>query len=118
MTYIIFLVTIQAPFLYFIWKIFQKRGSKLNKNLQILRKQNEHIANFMDTLRMSVERISKDLYDQTGSVYSRSSEIEKEIQEIKKKFQQLEVYTGLNTSRTLEEINSSPEAYLKDKDFS
>lgn len=115
MEYIIFLSTIQLPFLYLIWKFTQKHTLKVNRNMKILKKQNEHIANFMDTLRMSVEKISEDIYG-NGKVNSRMFEMENEIQELKKCFQQMEIYTGLNTrGSVLENLSSS--GSLKGKDF-
>ena len=116
MEYIIFLLTIQAPFLYFMWKIFQHSGAETSRNMRNLKKQNEHIANFMDTLRMSVEKMSEDIYG-NGKVNSRMFQIEKEIKELKKCFHQMELYTGLRTNnQTLEELSSS--SSLKEKDFS
>ena len=113
MEYIIFLLTIQIPFLYFIWKIFQKHSFEVKKDMQHLKKQNEHIANFMDTLRMSVEKMSEDIYG-SGKVNSRIFQIEKEFEELKHCFRQMELYTGLNTnSGSLESSLSS----LKNKDF-
>ena len=112
MEYIIFLLTIQCPFLYFIWKIAQKQSIETGKNLRVLKKQNEHIANFMDTLRMTIERISEDIYG-SGKVNSRMFQIEKKIVELKKDFHQMEVYTGLNTGNSALEDSS-----LKEKDFS
>jgi len=115
MEYIIFLLTIQMPFLYFIWKIFQKHSFEVKKDLQHLKKQNEHTANFMDTLRMSVEKISEDIYGKgNGKVNSRMFQIEKDFKELRQCFRQMELYTGLNTSS--ESLESSLSG-LKDKDF-
>lgn len=114
MEYIIFLATIQLPFLYLIWKMTHNHILNLNKNLQVLKKQNEHIANFMDTLRMSVEKISEDLYG-SGRVNSRMFQIEKEILELKDRLQQMETYTGLTTNNNVEFSSSGS---LKEKDFS
>ena len=116
MEYIIFLLTIQFPFLYLIWKFFQKQHSEINNNLRSLKTQTEHIANFMDTLKLSVEKISEDIYG-NGKVNARMFQIEKEIKELRKCFQQMEIYTGLNTSPSaLEDLSSS--SSLKEKDFS
>lgn len=115
MAYIIFLLTIQAPFLYFIWKLFERQSLKLNRNLQILKKQAEHIANFMDTLRMSVEKISDDIYSKKGILPSKLEKMERELKEIKHRLQQVEVYTGLNTNNPIEDLGSSP--FIKDKAF-
>lgn len=116
MEYIVFLLTIQVPFLYLIWKFTQKHRAETNKVLRSLKTQNGHIASFMDTLRMSVEKISEDIYGQ-GKVNSQMFHIEKKIQDMKIRFHQLELYTGLNTSnQDKKPINPSPA--LKDKDFS
>ena len=116
MAYIIFLVTIQTPFLYLIWKLFQRQSLKNNRNVQILKKQNEHIANFMDTLRLSVEKISDDIYSQKGLIPSRLNPIEKDIKELRGRVRQLELYTGLNAKIPIEkEISSSN--FIKDKDW-
>lgn len=115
MEYIIFLATIQLPFLYLVWKLFQRHSSETINALRSLKIQQEHIANFMDTLKMSIERISEDIYG-NGKVNSRMFQIEKEITDLKKCFNQMEIYTGLNTSsKTLEDISSS--ASLKEKTF-
>ena len=116
MEYIIFLLTIQLPFLYIIWKLVQKQTSEMGRNMRVLKKQKEHIANFMDTLRMSVEKISEDVYG-NGKVNSRMFQMERDITELKKCFQQMEIYTGLKTrSSVLDDLTSS--SHLKDKEFS
>ncbi len=79
-----------------------------------LKKQNEHIANFMDTLRMSVEKISEDVYG-NGKVNSRMFYMEKELNELKTRIRQMELYTGLRSSDKLESLSSS--STLKDKSF-
>ena len=86
------------------------------RSLQMLKNQNEHIANFMDTLRMSVEKISEDIYG-NGKVNSRMFQIEKEIKELKSRFQQMEMYTGLSANNNPIE-NLSSTSSLKEKDFS
>ena len=114
MEYIIFLLTIQVPFLYLIWRFFQKRDSSRQKHMLSLKKQNEHIANFMDTLRMSVEKISEDVYG-NGKVNSRMFYMEKGLNELKTRIRQMELYTGLRSSDKLESLSSS--STLKDKSF-
>ena len=115
MDYIIFMATIQAPFLYLIWRLFQKNSLTIREELKGLKKQNEHIVNFMDTLKMSFEKMSEDIYG-NGKVNSRLFEIEKQIKAFQKKLEDMELYTGLNTnSQSLEDFSSS--ASLPDKDF-
>ena len=115
MEYIIFMVTIQMPFLYVIWKMNQKRSSEINSNMRVLKKKHEHIANFMDTLRLSIEKISEDVYGK-GKVNTRLFEAERELQELRKCFRQMEIYTGLQTHHSIEEeLPSDP---LKDNELS
>ncbi len=113
MEYIIFLLTIQLPFLYFIWKIVQKSGFETRKNIRSLKKHNEHIAGFMDTLRVSIEKISEDVYG-SGKVNSKMFQLEKDIKELKVNFRQMEIYTGLSANN--ESLESSLPG-LKEKDF-
>ena len=106
MDYIIFMITIQAPFLYLIWRLFQKNSLETREELKSLRKQNEHIVNFMDTLKLSFEKMSEDIYG-NGKVNSRLFEIEKNFKTLQKQFQDMELYTGLNTHpQSLEDISS------------
>ncbi|MDE0092135.1 MAG: hypothetical protein OXN83_02480 [Oligoflexia bacterium] len=107
MDYIIFMITIQAPFLYLIWRLFQKNSLETREELKNLRKQNEHIVNFMDTLKLSFEKMSEDIYG-NGKVNSRLFEIEKNFKTLQKQFQDMELYTGVTTSpQSLENISSS-----------
>ena len=115
MEYIIFLITMQVPFLYMIWKMNQKHSSKINSNMRVLKKKHEYITNFMDTLRMSIEKISEDIYG-SGKVNSRMFRIEKELQELKKGFREMEIYTGLQTHHnSTEDLPSNP---LEDRELS
>ena len=115
MDYIIFMATIQAPFLYLIWRLFQKNSLSKRGELKNLRKQNEHIVNFMDTLKLSFEKMSEDIYG-NGKVNSRLFKIESNFKTLQKQFRDMELYTGLNTSpSSVEDLSSS--ASLKDKDF-
>ena len=115
MDYIIFMLTIQIPFLYLMWRAFEKSRSETRTELKSLRKQNEHIANFMDTLKLSFEKMSEDIYG-NGKVNARLFEIENKIKTLKTQFQDMELYTGLNTnSNSLEDFSDS--TTLKDKNF-
>ncbi|MCY4321068.1 MAG: hypothetical protein OXC37_01485 [Bdellovibrionaceae bacterium] len=115
MEYIIFMITIQSPFLYLIWRLFQKNSLQIREELKNLRKQNEHIVNFMDTLKLSFEKMSEDIYG-NGKVNSRIFQIETSLKNMQKQFKNMELYTGVNTSESsLENLQSS--SYLKEKDF-
>lgn len=111
MDYIIFMVSIQSPILYVLWRFFQKQNTENKKLVRSLKKQNEHIAHFMDTLKMSIERISEDIYGK-GKINSRFFEIEKNYSSLKEKIYDMETYTGLNNADSY-----SPSPVLKEKDF-
>ena len=106
MDYIVFLITIQIPFLYFVWKIFQARAEESRKDFHLLKKRTESIANFMDTLRLSVEKISEDIY-RGGQVNTKMREMDKTITNLKRSLAELELYTGVsNSASALEELSS------------
>ena len=113
MEYIMFMATIQAPFLYLIWRFFQKEQSEHRQALRSLRKQNQHISHFMDTLKMSLERVSEDLYGK-GKINTRFQNLEKKILNFQSKLEDMELYTGLNNPKSKE---FSPNPVLKDKNF-
>lgn len=117
MDYIIFFASIQIPFLYIIWKMLNNKSFKQQQNLQILQKQHAHIANFMDTLRLSIEKISEDIYGKDGFVNKTNwKKAEQEIKNIQAKIHELEIYTGVSTeSKPLESLIDS--ASLKDTRF-
>ena len=115
MEYIIFLVTIQLPFVYMIWRWFQKYRFENLKALRESKERMDHVASFMDTLRVSVEKISEDIYGK-GQVSTRMFNIEKEVKELKKHFHHIEVYTGLGDgTNPLDELSSR--TGLKEKSF-
>ena len=113
MEYIIFMVTIQIPFLYIIWRFFHKERFEQRQDLRNLKKQKEHISRFMDTLKMSLERVSEDLYG-TGKINTRFQDLEKQILNFQSKLEDMELYTGLNNVKPKE---FSPSPILKDKSF-
>ena len=61
---------------------------------------------------MSLERISEDLYGK-GKINSRFFSLERNLQEFKAKLEDMEIYTGLNNTKT----EFSPPSLLKDKNF-
>lgn len=113
MEYIIFMATIQVPFLYLIWRLFHKGQAEQRQALKTLKKQTEHITRFMDTLKMSLERVSDDLYGR-GKITSRFEDLESQILRFQSKLEDMEIYTGLNNSKAKE---YSPSPVLKDKSF-
>lgn len=115
MDYIIFMATIQLPFLYVIWKFFNQQLIRNEDSVNLLKKQNEHIARFMDTLKMSLERISEDLYGK-GKINTRFFEIERNYKELQKKFSDMEFYTGLNSGEVKKEPVPMSED-VSEKDF-
>ena len=106
MEYILFLITIQGPFVYLIWKLFSLSGKKNQELLKVMQDQQRHVANFLDTIRLSVEKISEDLYG-SGKVNSRLFDIEKKISNLKKNLKDVELYTGLSTNYSSKEKDES-----------
>ena len=107
------MATIQIPFLYLIWRFFHRRQSEYKQTLRTLKKQNEHISRFMDTLKMSLERISEDLYGK-GKINSRFQDLEGKVLKFQSKLEDMELYTGLTNTKAKE---FSPSPVLKDKSF-
>ena len=112
MEYIIFMIAIQAPFLYLIWRLFNLEKAEYRKVIRNLKNQNENMTRVVDTLKMSLERISEDLYGK-GKINSRFFNLERNLQEFKVKLEDMEIYTGLNNTKT----KFSPSSALKDKNF-
>jgi len=111
MEYIMFMVTIQFPFLYLIWRLFHKEQYEHKQTLKTLKKQNENITRFIDTLKMSLERVSEDLYGK-GKINSRFEDLESKVLDFQSKLEDMELYTGLTNSKGF-----SPSPVLKDKSF-
>ena len=106
MDYIVFLLTIQTPFLYLVWKIFQTRAKETRKDFHLLKRRTENIANFMDTLRLSVEKISEDIYRE-GQVNAKMRKMDGAIKDLKKSLAELELYTGMSDSALTEDMPSA-----------
>jgi len=68
------------------------------KTLRTLKKQQEHVSHFIDTLKMSLERMSEDLYG-AGKVNARFFKLEKNLKDIEEKLIDMEIYTGLNNKK-------------------
>lgn len=103
MEYIIFLITIQAPFLYFIWKMFQTRQARLLVSLRMLETRMGQMRSLVEALRLSTEKAIDNL--------------EKDVEKIRGvhaliniRLKQLEKYTGLRDDLP----SSSP---VKNEDF-
>ena len=51
MEYIIFMIAIQAPFLYLIWRLFNIEKAEYRKAVRNLKNQNENMTRVVDTLK-------------------------------------------------------------------
>ena len=111
MEYILFLITIQGPFLYFIWIMFSRYRKNNNEEVKILKEQNRNIANFLDTVRLSVEKMSEDLYG-NGKVNSRMFEIEKKIHTLRKDLKEVELFTGLSSNYSKEDSSTKDQNFI------
>lgn len=113
MQYIIFMLTIQLPFIYLVWKFFKNYESKSFQAVKTLSTQTRKTAAVMDMLRMSLEKSTED-------VYSRLKAVEGKPELIESRIYQLEKYTGLRSNSP--SINNpsvgSSLSSLDEKDFS
>ena len=104
MEYIIFLITIQVPFLYLIWKVFKTHQNRIHANLRMLETRMGQIRNLVEALRLSMEKSSDNLekdVEKIRAIYALTSA----------RINQLEKYTGLGEDQ-------SASAILKNHDFS
>ena len=104
MEYIIFLITIQVPFVYFMWRVFQNQQSRLLMNLRMLENRLKKTQNLIEALRVSAEKTSNQLerdLEKTRALYALSET----------RLNQLEKYTGLRNK------DFSQSSLLKDKEF-
>lgn len=108
MEFIVFLITIQLPFVYLVWRFFKSYESKVLKNLRISTAQNERMSHMIDTLRLSLEKSAEDIYKKIG-------ELKKEQDQQARRLNQLEEQTGLRVSLP-EEITK--QTSLQNKNFS
>ena len=82
----------------------------MSHNLRSLNTQNERTSHIVDTLRLSLEKATDDIYTRV-----RKLETEQEI--IKGRLYQLEKYTGLRSNIGSKDLYSSANS-MRDKDFS
>ena len=103
MEYIIFLITIQTPFLYLIWKVFKTHQNRTHANLRMLETRMGQIRNLVEALRLSMEKSSDNLekdMEKIRAIYALTSA----------RINQLEKYTGLDEA-------GSNHSILKDHNF-
>ena len=107
MEYFIFLATIQLPFVYLIWKVFQKQQGKVLVNLRAMEKSLYKTQKLTETLSLSMDKnldqVQSNL-EKVRSFYALNST----------RLNMLEKHTGLKEPRSSYE----PELELKGKDFS
>ena len=109
MDYVVFIVTLQIPFLYFLWKFFQGYETRTNLKLRMFQKNLKDLDNLYNATKMSHQKFKQDMDAEIDSLKSEQVESKNHIQ-------QLERYTGLRKSSpvpTMEWDGSS----LSNKDF-
>ncbi len=108
MDYIIFLATMQIPFLYIVWRMFRSQGermeSRTREKLRQMDERQKRISHMTDVFKMTLETSRADAASQINNIQGRLRELEK--------------YTGLRTEAPLQARDlPSNEAPLRDREF-
>ena len=109
MSYIVFIVTLQVPFFYFLWKFFQSYESRSNIKLRMLQKDIKNSEGLYNAMRMAYQKTREDLNAEVEFLKS-------ELVVAKNHIQQLERHTGIRQSSPVPTMEWDSES-LKDKDF-
>ena len=92
MDYIIFLATMQIPFLYIVWRMFRSQGermeSRTREKLRQMDERQKRISHMTDVFKMTLETSRADAASQINNIQGRLRELEK--------------YTGLRTEAPLQ----------------
>ena len=118
MDYIIFLVTLQLPFIYLFWRFFKGHERRMNVNLRLFKKQIDQTNSLFETLRAISDKNRETLQETCKNLEEENAQLKLTIQRYNKiyeeRLRELERCTGINPS--LSPLASSPP--LKGKDFS
>ena len=116
MDYIIFLVTLQLPFIYLFWRFFKSNEKRINTSLRIFKKQIDQTNSLFETLKAMSTKNRENLEKSCKSLEEEINRLKVNVHRYnqfhEERFRQLERCTGISPSVSL---NSS--AFLKDKDF-
>ena len=111
MDYIIFLATIQIPFVYLVWRMFRSHGSRLERDsrerLRDMDSRQRRVSHLVDIFKMTLEKSQAELAARIENLEGRVTELEK--------------YTGLRAEAAAETAAWPAEAAaappLRDKNF-
>ena len=109
MNYIVFIATLQIPFLYFLWKFFQSYESRVNIKLRMLQKKLDNTDSLCNVMRIAYQKSKGDMDVEIDSLKA-------ELITAKNHIQQLERYTGLRKSSPVPTMEWNSES-LQNKDF-
>lgn len=117
MEYIVFLVTLQLPFIYLFWRFFKRYEDRANTNFRFLTKRInqtnslfETLRTMSDTNRASLKKNCEELEEETNRL---KVTMHRYNQFYEERIKQLERCTGISPSASL-----SSSSFLKDKHFS
>lgn len=110
MNYIFFIATLQIPFLYFLWKVFQAYESRTNVKLRMLQKDLDNLEGLQNVMRMAHQKMRDDL---NGEIVFLKSE----LTVAKNHIQQLERHTGIRQSSPVPTVEWSDVESVASKDF-
>lgn len=116
MDYLVFLITLQLPFIYLFWRFFKGYESRSNANMRLFKKQIDQTSSLFETLRAMSDKNRQ-------SLEKTCRELEEENQRLKvtmhrynqfyeERLRELEKCTGISPS-----VSLASSAFLKDKDF-
>ena len=109
MDYIVFIIALQIPFLYFLWKFFQTYESRVNIKLRMLQRKLDNTDSLHNAMRIAYQKSKGDMSLEIDSLKS-------ELITAKNHIQQLERHTGLRKSSPIPTMEWNSES-LQNKDF-
>jgi len=83
---------------------------RISRSVRDVQSQQERLTNILETLRLSFEKSSEDMY-------RRLTKLETDQNIIQGRLHQLEKYTGLRSNLKISDVSSSIDS-MKEKDFS
>ena len=116
MNYIVFLVTLQLPFIYLFWRFFKGHEQRMNTNLQLFKKQIDQTNSLFETLRAISDKNRETLLESCRKLEEENTHLKVTIQRqnrfYEERLRELERCTGINPS-----LSPLASSFLKDKDF-
>ena len=114
---LIFLATLQLPFIYLFWRFFKRREGREGEELRSLRKQVHQTQTLFETLRSVSDKNRESLQKRCDVLEEENSRLKVTLHRYSKfyeeRLRELERCSGISPSASL-----ASSSFLKDKDFS